>query len=242
MTFLFTMSMLAMAQKSDDSSWTYSEGWWEVYSISESDSLQYDSNVLFPESEVNGRLRIYNRATTELNTRANRHGVTLTVRILDAQTKTVLAENSEYGFYTNENTSLVVTASHITKPGEEEIPPIETNLVQITHCPGDIGGGGGTTTGYFGVSLIRYDFSHAVTPGLYQYNHQTNHPAPTPNVCPTYCAFIVDNPLPVYSKKQPPNRIRIVVPWGPLGCLYGGLEVRTWQQPTTCYDISYSGN
>lgn len=244
MMFFFALVIPAAAQQGENS-WTYSEGWWEVYSVNESDSVPPDSKILFPENEGDGRLRLYNRATTELNAEANVHGVTLTVRILDAQTKVVLAENSQYGFYTNENTHLTVTTNYDIDPGEGEMPPIQTERVQITHCPGETGGGG-EPTGWFGASFLRYDYDHIDPFGKKWFLHFGNHCSGNCTNCPTTCGNVS------YMKEYYPvrcighncdvgTRVAITIPWGPLGCsAIGGLGTNHASWIVSCFDRGYN--
>jgi hypothetical protein len=190
-------------------------------------------------------LRLYSRAVTELNAKANRHGVTLTVKILDAQTRQVLAEESQYGFYTNQNTHLTVTAKHEINPNEGEIPPIQTELVQITHCPGDPTGGGGTPTGYFGASFLRYDYDHIDPFGKKWFVHYGNHCSGNCTNCPTACGNVswmreYWQVLCIGHDCNVGTRVAITIPWGPVGCLKAGLGINHASWIVTCYDVGYN--
>jgi hypothetical protein len=237
---VFNISSVVQAQ----ASWTYVDGWWEIYSDTyQEDTIEQEGGFLLT---MNGQLKLNAKVVTEVNPASNSHGFTHGVAINNVANNTTVAEKSDSYLYTGERTSYTTLVSYnvpITQNGIEG--PFELSLIVApTGCPESHCNTCGGGIGYFGASLLRYDFDHIAPDGKIWFVHYGNHCSYNCTNCTTYCGNVswmreywqvhcVGHECSIGS------RVIVVVPWGPLGCLKAGLGVNHGSIPQ-CFDISYN--
>jgi hypothetical protein len=185
---------------------------------------------------------MFGRASSDMNPAFNGHGLDQRLSLTNNFTGEVVDYKQIYVTTFNSDTTLASTVS-------VDIPDIDERL----------DGGNGFTFGsefhpvcnFFGnfsnewdvgTTFLRYDKSYQNGPGHFQYKHWGDHcVGNTCASCPTYCGtstwirefWAVTC---IGSGCDPGPKVRISIPYGPLGCLRGGIVSHN-SLILDCYDI-----
>jgi len=241
---VFTTSQVILSQDSPEDivSYSYAESWWDVKfnqntyaSVSEPNFTGYANSELILNTQVTTDFNIYSQYSSygQCQWNQNMKLLDMSINQLVAQTGSWTSGNTTYSWY--EFGSNWGGGSYMLSAGlSMGVCPPEMPVVIVPEpIVIDIG--------YVGASMLRYDFNRINEDGKYIYSHMPGHEFGT---CPAYCGNTPTSTQEWTVHSYPPgtfpgNRVRGVIPFGPLGCSILGA-VKHNATSLACYDVSYN--